>query len=64
MLASGISGNLFNAWMYESAHVSIGASTAVFGAVGILAGYQDCGTEAGPGKIKQVLVPVGGGLAP
>ena len=63
VLASGISGNLFNAWMYESAHVSIGASTAVFGAVGILAGYQGLRYRGRPDKIKQVLVPVGGGLA-
>jgi rhomboid protease GluP len=40
ILASGIFGNLINAYMYESGHLSIGASTAVFGAIGILSGYQ------------------------
>jgi membrane associated rhomboid family serine protease len=63
VLVSGAGGNLFNAWMYESAHVSIGASTAVFGAVGILAGYQGVRYRGRPGKIKQVLVPVGCGFA-
>jgi membrane associated rhomboid family serine protease len=37
MLSSGILGNLANAMTQQSAHNSIGASTLVFGAVGILA---------------------------
>ncbi|WP_303722987.1 rhomboid family intramembrane serine protease [Malonomonas rubra] len=37
VLASGASGNLLNALMQTPAHRSIGASTAVFGAVGLLA---------------------------
>jgi membrane associated rhomboid family serine protease len=37
-LISGTLGNLANALYYESAHSSIGASTGVFGLVGILAG--------------------------
>lgn len=40
ILLSGAFGNLINAFMYESGHISIGASTAVFGAIGILSGYQ------------------------
>ncbi|MBA2881540.1 membrane associated rhomboid family serine protease [Desulfosalsimonas propionicica] len=40
ILAAGAGGNMVNAVMYESGHVSIGASTAVFGAIGILSGYQ------------------------
>ncbi len=63
ILASGISGNMINAWMYESAHVSIGASTAVFGAVGILAGFQGVRYKGRPGRIRQVLVPLGCGFA-
>lgn len=37
LLVSGTFGNLINAWVQSPAHRSVGASTAVFGAVGILA---------------------------
>ena len=37
LLASGTFGNLLNAWVQSPGHRSVGASTAVFGAVGILA---------------------------
>lgn len=37
LLGSGILGNLANAWLQPSDHSSVGASTLVFGAVGILA---------------------------
>lgn len=37
LLTSGTIGNLINAWLQSPAHRSVGASTAVFGAVGILA---------------------------
>ncbi|NTW98844.1 MAG: rhomboid family intramembrane serine protease [Geobacteraceae bacterium] len=37
LLGSGALGNLINAWVQSPAHRSVGASTAVFGAVGILA---------------------------
>ncbi len=40
ILLSGVAGNLLNAYMYRHAHLSIGASTAVMGAVGILAAWQ------------------------
>jgi len=63
VLISGITGNLFNAFMYESGHVSIGASTAVFGAIGILAGYQGFKYRNRPGKIRKVFVPLACGLA-
>jgi len=39
-LLSGFFGNVLNAYFYGSAHNSIGASTAVFGVVGVLAGLQ------------------------
>ena len=38
VLLAGASGNLANALIHGSAHVSIGASTSVFGAVGMLGG--------------------------
>lgn len=40
VLAAGAFGNVLNAWFYGSAHNSIGASTAVFGAVGVLSAVQ------------------------
>lgn len=40
LLASGSIGNLINAWVQAPAHRSIGSSTAVFGAVGILAAIK------------------------
>ena len=63
VLVSGIAGNLLNAYMYESAHVSIGASTAVFGAIGILAGYQAFKSKRTPKKLRAVWVPMACGLA-
>jgi len=38
VLLAGAAGNLANAMLYGSSHVSVGASTAVFAAVGILGG--------------------------
>ncbi len=40
IVTSGVVGNLINAYVHESGHISIGASTAVFGAIGILSGFQ------------------------
>lgn len=40
ILFSGFFGNLFNAYFYQQSHHSIGASTAVFGAIGIMVGLQ------------------------
>lgn len=38
VLLAGAGGNLLNALFHESLHVSVGASTGVFGAVGVLGG--------------------------
>ena len=40
LLLAGMLGNLANAWAHWGAHASIGASTAVFAAVGLLAGSE------------------------
>jgi len=37
LLAAGTLGNLINAWLQNPAHRAVGASTAIFGAVGLLA---------------------------
>ena len=39
-LFTGFAGNAMNAFFYGSAHNSIGASTSVFGVIGVLAGLQ------------------------
>ncbi len=40
IFCAGTLGNLANAWIQPSEHLSLGASTAVFGAIGILAGSE------------------------
>ncbi len=40
LLFTGTMGNLMNAHLYQTAHLSIGASTAVMGGAGLLAAYQ------------------------
>ena len=40
LLLTGTIGNLLNAHLYQTAHLSIGASTAVMGAAGLLAAFQ------------------------
>ena len=63
ILAVGISGNLINAYLYQRYHLSIGASTAVFGALGILAGYQALKKFRAHGERARAWLPLGGGLA-
>ncbi len=38
VLAAGTTGNLINAWAHQALHSSVGFSTALFGAIGILGG--------------------------
>jgi membrane associated rhomboid family serine protease len=40
ILLTGILGNLLNAHFHETGHLSIGASTAVFGSIGLLSAHQ------------------------
>lgn len=63
ILMCGACGNLVNALMYESAHVSIGASTAVFGAIGILTGYQIVSHSRTSLKFGSAWIPLACGLA-
>lgn len=61
ILASGALGNLANAWLQNAGHRSVGASTAVFGAVGILAAV---GTIRYRHHLRQrKLLPVAAALA-
>ena len=63
ILMSGAAGNLLNAAFYQTDHLSIGASTAVFGAVGFLAIAQFLKRYREPGRRISAWVPLGGGLA-
>ncbi len=63
ILGTGILGNYANAVLFKYGHISIGASTAVFGAVGISAAYQfHTKIKAGKPRMKAWL-PLAGGLA-
>jgi len=63
LLLSGRLGNLLNALMYRTNHISIGASTAVFSSIGFLAGYLSFV------KFRQIRIkrsswlPIGGSIA-
>ncbi len=63
ILATGIVGNLLNAILYKTGHLSIGASTAVFGAIGILAAHQFIRKLGLPGQRMRAWLPLAGGIA-
>lgn len=63
IILSGIMGNLINAALFRYGHISIGASTAVFGAIGILAAYQLCRKIKIDEERMKAWLPVAGGLA-
>ncbi|MEM1223223.1 MAG: rhomboid family intramembrane serine protease [Verrucomicrobiota bacterium] len=68
ILLSGLSGNLINAWLhYPDLHLSIGASTGVFGALGLLTGVGVWYALANAGASRsrqtpQWLLPAFGGF--
>lgn len=60
MVLAGVLGNLANAVAHGGEHLSLGFSTAVFGAAGAIAGLR---TLAGPfSGLRAGLVPIGAGL--
>lgn len=66
ILLSGVLGNLLNAVFYRGEpHFSIGASTAVFGALGILVGAQIAAQKAASRKLRlwEIILPIGAGAA-
>lgn len=61
---TGIIGNLLNAIFHQSNHLSVGASTAVFGAVGILVAHQVRHRMKDGGQMTwRTVLPIGAGLA-
>lgn len=63
MLACGLLGNLMNAFSYETGHLSIGASTAVFSGVGILCALQAVNALRTGKGWKRMVVVLGAGMA-
>ncbi len=65
-VVSGALGNTMNAWFYRSElHNTIGASTAVFGGLGMLVAWELRARWRSPAKRGwwSLVVPLGGGLA-
>jgi len=63
VLLTGFLGNLANAALQLPAHRSIGASTAVFGAIGLLSAFQFWNKYRRPGHRLKAWLPLAGGLA-
>lgn len=62
VLLSGALGNALNAWGHGPVHHSIGASTAVFGAIGLLVGSALARRGRAGVRGQRLLVPLGAGL--
>ncbi len=63
VLASGALGNALNAMLQSPTHNSVGASTAIFGSVGLLAGLATARRHRRGLGPKHRWVPIGAGLA-
>lgn len=63
ILLTGVFGNLANAALYGKNHLSIGASTAVFGAIGLLSIRQFWTKYKQPGERVKAWLPLAAGLA-
>jgi len=63
ILVSGMAGNLLNAILLQSGHHSIGASTAVFGAVGIISAHLFSVKWQQFGHRLKTWLPLASGLA-
>jgi len=63
VLASGAAGNLVNAWAHHALHSSVGFSTAVFGAIGILGGLSYMHGQRRMRRLRPAWTALGGSLA-
>lgn len=66
VLLTGALGNFLNAWGYRGeSHFSIGASTGVFGALGILVGCQIVNVLGAQRKVRvwEIILPIGAGMS-
>lgn len=62
ILAAGGLGNLANAWLRQAPHDSVGASTAVFGALGVLCGLSAIERHRGGLRGLRFFLPLAAGL--
>lgn len=60
IVASGAIGNLITDFLFQEGHVAVGASTAIFGAIGILAGMRvmEYLLHRGPIRFRGIGVPL------
>lgn len=63
VLLAGAGGNFFNALLHGSLHVSVGASTSVFGAVGLLSGRGLARRRQRGARGRRVWMPIAAGFA-
>ncbi len=63
VVASGTLGNLVNAWAHQTLHRSVGFSTAVFGAIGILGGLAYVHGRRRAHRLRPAWTALGVGLA-
>jgi rhomboid protease GluP len=63
ILLAGAGGNLANAFLHGSPHVSVGASTSVFGAVGVLGSLRLVMRRRGALSRRRAWLPVAAALA-
>ena len=63
ILATGILGNWINAFAHETGHLSVGASTSVFGSVGILCALQAINAVRNGRGWKRTVLVFGAGIA-
>jgi len=61
-IVSGALGNLANALYHRTSHDSIGASTAVFGVVGVLSGLEVWRRQRSQNEWRRAWVPLGAGI--
>ena len=59
ILASGTLGNFVNILLHGNPHNSVGFSTAIFGTIGILSGYQAASKRSA--ALKEILLPLAAG---
>ena len=63
IIVTGMIGNLMNALLYTSGHISVGASTAIFGAIGMLSAHQFFEKIKQSGHKIKAFLPLACGLA-
>jgi membrane associated rhomboid family serine protease len=59
ILLSGFMGNFFNIMLHGANHNSVGFSTAVFGTIGILSGYQAISRRSA--AVRDIILPLAAG---